>query len=190
MSNVFVNESYNPAAQPCCLMVHHPIQSSSPLTMHRFSLLTVLPFLIITTSLAPAQDAPFDQTHAAFTSVLQQQVKNERVNYAALKKNPEALGGYLVTLAAVKEAEFKGWSTDQRLAFLINLYNAATLKLVVDHYPVKSIKDIGSLFKGPWDQSVVKVFGQDVTLNHIEHDIIRAKLSIKYTDYNWALNKQ
>lgn len=46
------------------------------------------------------------------------------------------------------EKEFKGWSSDQRLAFLINLYNAATLRLVTDHYPVKSIKDIGGFFSG------------------------------------------
>jgi hypothetical protein len=53
------------------------------------------------------------------------------------------------------------------------LYNAATLKLIVDHYPVKSIKGIGSLFKGPWDQPVVRLFDQTITLNNLEHDILR-----------------
>ncbi len=53
------------------------------------------------------------------------------------------------------------------------MYNAATLKLIVDHYPLKSIKDIGSLFKGPWDQPVVRLFGQTITLNNLEHDILR-----------------
>lgn len=117
----------------------------------------------------------FDQTHAAFTTVLAQHVKSERVNYTALKSSPDALGAYLATLASVKEGTFKSWSKHQRLAFLINLYNAATLKLVADHYPVKSIKDIGSFLKGPWDQPVVHLFGQTVTLNHIEHDLIRAE---------------
>jgi hypothetical protein len=60
---------------------------------------------------------------------------------------------------------------------LINLYNAATLKLIIDHYPVKSIKDIGSFFKGPWDQPVVRLFGNTITLNHLEHDILRKQYS-------------
>jgi len=143
--------------------------------MHRSTFLTVLAAFSLTSLSGFAQDSGFDHTHAAFTAVLQSHVKNEKVNYAALKASPDALGSYLASLAAVKEGIFNGWSKDQRLAFLINLYNAATLKLVVDHYPVKSIKDIGSFIKGPWDQPVVHVFGQTVTLNHIEHDIIRAK---------------
>ena len=143
--------------------------------MQRSCFLTALAVIAFATVPAFAQDGGFDHTHAAFTAVLKSTVKSERVNYAALKKNPDALGAYLASLAAVKDGTFNGWSKNQRLAFLINLYNAATLKLVVDNYPVKSIKDIGSLLKGPWDQPVVHVFGQTVTLNHIEHDIIRAK---------------
>lgn len=53
----------------------------------------------------------------------------------------------------------------------------ATLKLIVDHYPVKSIKDIGSLFKGPWDQPVVRLYGKTITLNHLEHNILRKRYS-------------
>lgn len=136
-------------------------------------------FLIVLTALSfgsssPAQAADFDHTHAAFTAVLQGSVKSERVNYAALKSKPDALGGYLASLAAVPEKEFNAWNKEQRLAFLINLYNAATIKLVIDNYPIKSIKDIGNFIKGPWHQPVVHVFDQTVTLNHIEHDIIRA----------------
>ena len=61
----------------------------------------------------------------------------------------------------------------ERLAFLINLYNASTLELIIDHYPVKSIKDIGGFFKGPWDEDVVRLFGKTITLDNLEHDIIR-----------------
>ena len=59
------------------------------------------------------------------------------------------------------------------MSFLINLYNAATLKLVTDNYPVKSIKDIGSVFKSPWKQKVVRLFSEKVTLDYIEHDLLR-----------------
>ena len=122
-----------------------------------------------------AEEPAFDHTHAAFTQVLKSAVKNERVDYAALKKNPDPLGAYIETLGAVSEGTFNDWSKSQRLAFLINLYNASTIKLVIDYYPVKSIKDIGTIFKGPWSQSVVPLFGEKVTLDHIEHDIIRKK---------------
>lgn len=108
----------------------------------------------------PLQAGEFDHTHATFTAILAAHVKNERVGYAAIKMNPAPLAAYLGSLAAVKEAAFNGWSKDQRLAWLINLYNAATIKLVVENYPLKSIKDIGSVFKGPWDQPVVPLFGQ------------------------------
>lgn len=114
-----------------------------------------------------------DHSHAAFTTILAKHVKDERVDYAALKKSPAELNAYLDTLAYVPESAFKKWDDKQRMAFLINLYNAATLKLVADHYPVKSIKDIGNVLKGPWKQPVVRLFGDLRTLDYVEHDLLR-----------------
>jgi len=114
-----------------------------------------------------------DQSHTAFTRILEKHVKGELVDYAGLKKNPAPLNAYLDTLASVPESAFKKWNREQQMAFLINLHNAATLKLVIEHYPVKSIKKIGGLFKGPWKLPVVKVFGKIETLDHIEHDLLR-----------------
>ncbi len=64
---------------------------------------------------------------------------------------------------------------DEQLAYWINLYNALTVALVLDHYPVKSIRRIRPhLFAfGPWDMDVATVAGQDLTLNDIEHRILR-----------------
>ena len=118
-----------------------------------------------------AQD--FDQAHSGFDTVLKTYVENGQVDYAGLKSNRRELDRYLSSLAAVDEKEFKTWPMTDRLAYLTNLYNAATLQLIIDHYPVKSIKDIGSFFKGPWKQPVVKLFGKTITLNNLEHDIIR-----------------
>ena len=115
----------------------------------------------------------FDHTHARFDRVLQTHVAEGRVDYKALKAAPGELDAYLDGLAAVPGAQFKSWTEPRQIAFLANLYNAATLKLIVDHYPVKSIKDIGSLFKGPWDQPVVRFRGETITLNNLEHDILR-----------------
>ena len=118
-----------------------------------------------------AQD--FDQAHSGFDTVLKTYVENGQVDYAGLKSNRRELDQYLSNLAAVDEKEFKTWPTTDRLAFLVNLYNGATLKLIVDHYPVKSIKDIGGFFRGPWKQRVVILFGKTITLNTLEHEIIR-----------------
>lgn len=129
-------------------------------------------FLVMTFGLGTTGQA-FDHTHAAYDAVLKAHIADGTVDYRALKANSTALNGYLDTLAAVHKKEFKTWSEPQQLAFYFNLYNAATLKLIVDHYPVESIKDIGSFFRGPWDQKVVPLFGAKVTLNNLEHDILR-----------------
>jgi hypothetical protein len=115
----------------------------------------------------------FDHSHATFTEVLKTHVKGAKVDYSGIKKSPAKLNAYLDTLANIKKSEYDGWSKDQKMAFLINLYNAATLKLIIDHYPVKSIKDIGGIIKGPWKQEVVRLWGKKVTLDHVEHDLLR-----------------
>ena len=119
----------------------------------------------------------FDQTYDSYDKVLKAYVTDGHVNYSGLKNVPNVLDPYLDSAAGVPEEQFNSWTESQRLAFLINLYNAATLKLIVDHYPVKSIKDIGSFLKGPWDQPVVRLFGKIITLNHLEHDILRKQYS-------------
>src|SRR6266852_2162446 len=77
--------------------------------------------------------AEFDQTHQLLDQVLHQYVKDARVDYKALKASPEELNRYLDQLAALSKAEFKQWNERQQLAFLINTYNATTLKLIADH---------------------------------------------------------
>lgn len=136
---------------------------------------TPILLLVLLGSLAAqfVRAAPFDQTHATFDAVLKRHVRDGLVDYPALKARPKLLEDYLATLAGVSPDGFKRWPEKERLAFLINLYNATTLKLIVDHYPVKSIKDVGSLLKGPWDQPVVRIFGRRLTLNDLEHKILR-----------------
>lgn len=107
--------------------------------------------------------------------VLKQYVEDGTVDYQGLKANPQRLGNYLAQAGEVKESEFNARTKDEQLAFLINLYNAATLQLILDHYPLESIKKIGNLFKGPWDQPVVSLFGDRITLNTLEHEIIRKR---------------
>ena len=100
-------------------------------------------------------------------------ISNGQVDYMGLKADPKALDRYLTTLATVSGVQLQSWTESQQLAFFINLYNASTLRLILDNYPVKSIKDIGSLFTGPWDQPAVRLFGKTVTLNTLEHALLR-----------------
>jgi hypothetical protein len=98
-----------------------------------------------------------------------------RVDYRALA-GPEkaALDAVVADLAAVG---IDGYKRDEQLAYWINLYNAVTLQVVAAHYPVDSIRDIdispGWFADGPWDAEVVTVAGAALTLNDIEHRILR-----------------
>jgi hypothetical protein len=117
--------------------------------------------------------AAFDHSHEKLDRLLKQHVRNARVDYAALKTDRQPLDAYLLECSVVKEPDFRQWTEQQQLAFLINLYNAATLQLVASHYPVPSIKKIGGWFKGPWDQECVRVFGRTTTLDDLEHGMLR-----------------
>jgi Protein of unknown function, DUF547 len=126
---------------------------------------------------ARAQAPAVGPSPALFGHVLKTYVRDARVNYAALKAHPGELDRYLGQVAAVSKPEFNGWTPNQQLAFLINAYNAYTLRLILDHYPLRSIKDIGHFWRGPWDQPVVHLFGRTLTLNTIEQGMLRKDYS-------------
>lgn len=131
----------------------------------------VLSLVIWTVS--EASSSAFDDSHVAYGKVLSLYVRDGLVDYRGLKSDPGSLEAYLESTAKVNRQDFERWPEEAQLAFLINTYNARTLELIVDHYPVKSIRDIGSGGKGPWEEPVVKLFGETITLNSLEHGIIR-----------------
>ncbi len=113
------------------------------------------------------------ELHSDFDKILKTYVSQGMVDYKGIKSNRAALDAYLNNMGKVTKATFNTWNKNDQLAYLINLYNAATLQLIIDNYPLKSIKDIGSIFSGPWSKEFVQLFGKAVTLDNIEHDIIR-----------------
>lgn len=117
----------------------------------------------------------FDQEHPAFTRVLSSAVTNGVVDYTGLHRNPKVLDGYLEELAGVTEVEFDGWKPAEQQAFLINLYNAATLRLILDHHPVRSIRRVGGWFGNPWKIETVRLWGRKVSLDHVEHGLLRVR---------------
>lgn len=127
---------------------------------------------------AKDQAQPID--HSAWTAILRRYVQPDgagvnRVDYAKLKR--EATGDLGSYLAALQKVDVTRLSRREQFAFWINLHNAATVKVVLDNHPVVSIRDIdispGLLADGPWGAKVVAVNGVKLSLDNIEHDILR-----------------
>lgn len=138
-----------------------------------YSLLLILSLVVV-----PAPVLAFDHNYQDYDRLLQNIVVPKGmqtvVKYSELKSDPGTLDRFVSSIEAVSRSEYDSWTKEQQLAFLINAYNALTLKLVVMHYPgIDSIKDIGGFFSGPWKQKFFKLFGEDSYLDHIEHDLIR-----------------
>lgn len=94
-----------------------------------------------------------------------------RVDYAALKRRDLAtLDRYLSEMQAV---DIGRYPKDEQFAFWVNLYNATTVYIIVTHYPVDSIRDIGILTLGPWKEKILEVNGRRLSLDDIEHGILR-----------------
>lgn len=86
-------------------------------------------------------------------------------------------------------ADFDGWPQAQRRAFLINAYNAFTVDLILTRYPkLKSIRDLGSLFSSPWKQSFFTLFGEEQSLDGIEHGLLRGAPDFDDPRIHFAVN--
>jgi hypothetical protein len=117
-------------------------------------------------------------SHEILDGLLKKYVKQDgMVDYQGLKTERNKLNEYLDLLTSNPPND-ENWSEDEQLAYWINLYNAFTLDLILDHYPLKSIKDIGSSIQipfvnSPWDIKFIEINGEKYDLNNIEHGIIR-----------------
>jgi hypothetical protein len=107
-----------------------------------------------------------------YSELLQKHVdKNGNVDYKNLKANESKLTEYINYLE--KKMPQKDWSANKTKAFWINAYNAYTLQLIIENYPLKSIMKIKKKGKDAWSIPFANVGGKDYTLNHIEHEILR-----------------
>jgi len=111
--------------------------------------------------------------HDLYVELLGKYVQAGAVNYKGLKSEEATLDAYLAVLETIDPESL---SRDDQFAFYANAYNAWTIKLILSGYPgVKSIKDLGSLLKNPWKKKIARIDGKIVTLDHIEHDILRPR---------------
>lgn len=151
--------------------------------------------LLAAADVARSQAAAFDHTHAAWTALLRRHVRLLRsgqatqVAYAGLKADRATLKAYLDTLSAVTPATFGHWSKAERQAFLINAYNAFTVDLILTRYPdLKSIKDLGSLLSNPWKPKWIALLGSQVSLDDIEHGLLRKRGDFDDPRVHFAVN--
>jgi hypothetical protein len=128
--------------------------------------------LALAAFLALAGAGAFD--HGAFDRLLKAHVVDGTVDYDAFARAPE-FPRYLDQLARARPETL---SSKEQLAFWINAYNAYTIQLVNAHGERTSIRNIGKTLgvnKGPWKEEIVKAGGQTLSLDHVEHEIIRKR---------------
>ena len=138
----------------------------------------------------------FDHTHAQWDALVKKHVqvidggRASHVRYAAFAKDRAALKGYLADLSKVGEAEFRGWTRQERMAFLINAYNAFTVELILTKYPdLASIRDLGNvLFNSPWKKKFFTLLGAQSTLDQIEHGMLRKPGAYDEPRVHFAVN--
>lgn len=106
--------------------------------------------------------------HSAWTALLQKHVNEEgSVDYKGFQKDRKELNSYLKMLSENPPGD--QWSVQELLAYYINTYNAYTVELILDNYPIKSIKDISS----PWTKSFIPVGDTKMSLAGIENSLLK-----------------
>ena len=149
-------------------------------------MILVWAFVILFCSNVLAAEAETEFNYEDYAYILNRFVDNAgMVNYKKLKENHRKLDIFALDLKDLNKHIYESWDPNSKIAFWINAYNALTLKVVIDHYPIKS-----SLFKsqlypknsikqipGAWNRIFFRVMGKKMTLRHIEHKILRKEFN-------------
>ena len=137
----------------------------------------------------------FDHSHVDWTQLLRRHVvllndgKASQVRYAGMALDRAPLMRYLQSLSLVEQSAFETWPSSQQQAFLINAYNAFTVELILTRYPdLKSIKDIGSVFSSPWKLQWITLLGRKLSLDEIEHGLLRKPGAYDEPRVHFAVN--
>ncbi len=118
-------------------------------------------------------------SHQIWNTLLKQHVSTSgNVNYKGFIEDSLQLNQYLQLLSNRPPNE--NWNSNEQLAYWINVYNAFTVQLIVQHYPVQSIKNIAGdipMINSPWDIKFFTIGGNEFDLNTVEHEILRKKFN-------------
>ncbi len=155
----------------------------------------LMSILVVLLTTQVSAQANVDLDHAQWNRLLAAHVSwtNEGtasvVDYAGFARDRDALKAYLASASKVSSSIYEGWNKADREAFLINVYNAATVELILTRYPeLKSIKDLGGLFRSPWEKDVISLLGQQRSLDDIEHSMLRDASDYSEPRIHFAVN--
>jgi len=140
---------------------------------HLLKLCIAMTLLLPAQALAAEPDwSRYDQLlHAHISPGIKHDISLNLVDYQNLPRDPR-WPKLLNQLATFDEPLLQ--SQEEKLAFWINAYNILALKVVLDHWPLDSIRDIGGLFSPVWKKEAAVVAGKMRTLHEIEHQILRS----------------
>ena len=143
--------------------------------IYRILLALLMLFYMVTATTVLSSFASTDIAvdNSLYSELLKKYVSNGKVDYAGFKTEEVKLDRYLKILENVDPDKL---SQAEQFAFYANAYNAWTIKLILSDYPdVTSIKDLGSLLKSPWKKKIVRIDGEVISLDHVEHEILRPR---------------
>lgn len=127
-------------------------------------------------------DGPF--TYDTYNALLHEYASDEGVDYAGLQDSRVELDKFVAAMGAIERTTYDSWSKGEKLALWINAYNAVTLKYIIENYPIEKGGILsGALYPansirqidGIWDALTTPVVGKELTLDAIEHEILRAE---------------
>jgi len=144
--------------------------------------------LILLIALLPGALAAQAPDPSDYTAVLKSHATERAVNYAALKADRARLDAFVTKVGAITQAQFGRWRQLEQIAYLINAYNAIVLQSVIDEYPIKRSLNPAALVRpansvwqigGFFNEKQHRVAGRELTLDDIEHKLLRAQLKEK-----------
>ncbi|WP_051279850.1 DUF547 domain-containing protein [Hellea balneolensis] len=152
---------------------------------------------IVKTAEAPAQMADKNEEtktmtsslHSPWNDILQSYVSAPdaagltHFDYARLKATASDMAKLDAYIESLEDTNPGNLSDNEAIAFWANLYNAVTIQVVTDNYPIKSIRKLGSFNSGPWKKDLVTINGTAMSLDDIEHGTLREKYPSPYIHY-------
>ncbi len=142
----------------------------------------VLLFCCPSKSIPQETTAPGAFDYSDYADVLKTFVNDKgMVDYKGLKSNSKKLYSFANDLSRLESERYESWTKKQKIAFWLNAYNGLTLKVIIENYPIKSSwtksliypKNSIRQIDGVWDEITHDVRGRKMTLEHIEHEILR-----------------
>lgn len=127
---------------------------------------------------APGMKGTVPPDHSVWNELLNKHVSSTGiVDYKGFIQDKSKLEAYLKSISE-NAPDRNAWSKNEQMAYWINAYNAFTVKLIVDNYPVESIRDLGPSLKIPlikdvWHYKFFEIGGEESSLDEIEHGILR-----------------